>query len=38
MSEIEKWDARKVLQAIHYDNFCSEYEEAYVELNSNEDS
>jgi hypothetical protein len=33
VNEIEKWDARKVLQAIHYEKFCNEYEAAYFELN-----
>lgn len=26
-------DAREVLQALYYEIFCSEYEEAYMELN-----
>lgn len=26
-------DARSVLQALNYDNFCSDFEHAYLELN-----
>jgi len=33
VNEIEKWDARKVLQALAYEVFCSDYEAAWLELN-----
>lgn len=33
VDEVEKWDARKVCQALAYINFCSDYESAALELN-----
>jgi hypothetical protein len=33
VNEIENWDARKVLQALNYEKFASDYEFAYLELN-----
>jgi len=33
VDDIEKWDARKVIQALHYEGFWYDYEAAYVELN-----
>lgn len=33
VNEIEEWEARKVLQAIHYEGFCYDYEAAYIEVN-----
>lgn len=32
-NEVRELDARVVLQAFHYEKFCSDYESAYVELN-----
>jgi hypothetical protein len=32
VDEIEKWNARKVLQALYYEEFCYDYENAYLEL------
>lgn len=36
VNEIENWDARKVLQALHYESFCYDYETAYIEINKDE--
>jgi len=36
VNEIEQWDARRVLQAIHYEKFLSDYEDAYMDLNKGE--
>jgi hypothetical protein len=33
VNEIEQWDARRVLQALYYEEFLSDYESTYVELN-----
>jgi len=33
VDDIEKWDARKTLQALYYENFRVDYEAAYMELN-----
>lgn len=33
VDELEKWNARKVLQALAYENFCDEYETTFMELN-----
>jgi hypothetical protein len=33
VDDIEKWDARKVLQALNYEKFVYDYESAFVELN-----
>jgi hypothetical protein len=33
VNEIETWDARKVLQALHYEKFCVDYENVFVEMN-----
>lgn len=33
ISQIEKWDARKVIQALNYEKFISDYESAYIEIN-----
>lgn len=33
VSEIKEWDCRTVIQALHYENFISDYENAYLELN-----
>lgn len=33
VAEIEKWEARKVLQALNYERFCNDYEAAFMELN-----
>lgn len=33
VDEIENWDARKVLQALHYENFVADMSDAYMELN-----
>jgi len=30
--EIQEWDARMVLQALHYEQFVDDYERAYIEL------
>ena len=36
--EAAELDARTVLQALYYEGFCSDYELAYLEINSNADS
>lgn len=33
VKEAMTYDARTVLQALEYDNFCNDYETAYYELN-----
>lgn len=33
VNEIEEWDTRTVLQALYYEQFCDEYETAYLEIN-----
>lgn len=33
ITEIEQWTAKKVLTALAYEAFCSDYEDAYLELN-----
>lgn len=33
VNEIEGWDVRKVLQALSYEKFTADYEDAYIELN-----
>jgi hypothetical protein len=33
VNEIERWDSRRVLQALYYEGFLFDYELAYVELN-----
>jgi hypothetical protein len=33
ITEARELDARTVLQALYYEDFCSDYEKAYVELN-----
>lgn len=33
VNEIETWDARKVLQTFHYEQFCDKYERAYLDMN-----
>ena len=33
MSEVKQMDARTVLQALSYEEFLSDYEQAYLELN-----
>jgi hypothetical protein len=30
--EVEEWDARRVLQALSYEAFIEDYENAYMEL------
>lgn len=35
VNEIEKWDVRKVLQALNYEKFVSDYEHAHMEVNKN---
>jgi len=36
VNEIEQWDVRKVVQALHYEKFCDDYEKAYLELRKDE--
>jgi len=31
--EVKSFDARTVLQMLHYETFCADYERAYMELN-----
>jgi hypothetical protein len=31
--EVAKLDARTVIQALHYEKFCGDYQAAYLELN-----
>lgn len=33
LNEVREFDARTVLQALNYEQFCDDYEAAYVELN-----
>lgn len=33
VAEAAELDARTVLQAINYESFCSDYEQAFLELN-----
>lgn len=33
LREVEEFDARRVLQALNYEEFCNDYEAAYVEMN-----
>ncbi len=33
LAEVKEMDAREVLQAIHYENFQADYENAYLEIN-----
>jgi hypothetical protein len=33
LEEVKKMTAREVLQAIHYETFLGEYEDAYLEAN-----
>jgi hypothetical protein len=33
VNEIENWDVRRVLQALHYEKFISDFENAYIDLN-----
>jgi hypothetical protein len=33
LDEIEKWDSRKVLQALYYENFLADYQDTYLERN-----
>jgi hypothetical protein len=33
LREVETMDARQVLQALHYEEFCGDYESAYAEMN-----
>lgn len=35
VAEIKEWNAREVLQAIHYEEFQADYENTYVEMNRN---
>lgn len=37
LAEVKQLTAREVLQAIAYDEFLSDYEAAYVEMNRNDD-
>lgn len=32
--EVSRMNAREIIQAVHYENFVSDYESSYVELNS----
>ncbi len=36
--EVKKLDARTVLQRLNYEQYKSEYEEEYMEMNKNEHS
>lgn len=38
LREVEEMDARKVLQALHYEKFLNDYESAYLELNRSDDA
>jgi hypothetical protein len=33
LREVQEMNAREVLQALHYENFLSDYEAAYFEVN-----
>ena len=33
VSELMEMPARTIMQALHYENFCSDYESEYMELN-----
>lgn len=37
LSDVRKMNAREVLQAIYYDSYLNDYENAYLELNKNGD-
>jgi hypothetical protein len=32
LREVEEFDARKVLRILNYEEFCGDYEAAYVEM------
>jgi len=33
INEIKKMEARVILQALHYEGFCADYDNALIELN-----
>ena len=33
LAEVREMDARTVIQALHYESFCDDYERAHWELN-----
>jgi hypothetical protein len=37
LKEVEEMNVRKVIQALHYEAFFSDYEASYIELNRKRD-